>query len=90
MDEPASPFLPGSRLPTRWKDWIEAQPETGMGYWVVDVTLLDRTVVPDVAIGAGHVLEVKDQDGVPFDPNQVADVRLTHRRWTFRRNHEGP
>ena len=57
-----------------------------MGYQTVDVVLRDGSVFRDVAIIESHLIgEVRGHDGTPFDPEEIAEVRLTHNRWTFRR-----
>jgi len=57
-----------------------------MGYQVVDVVLNDGRIVKDVAIVEAHmVAEVRGHPDVPFDPSEIAEVRLTHNRWAFRR-----
>jgi translation initiation factor IF-2 len=73
-------------LPARWATWLASQSETGMGYQVVDVVLNDGRIVKDVAIVEAHmVAEVRGHPDVPFDPSEIAEVRLTHNRWVFRR-----
>ena len=72
-------------LPPRWATWLASQPETGMGYHVIEVVLQDGRVVTDVAVVNGVVGEVKGHAGIPFDPQDIVEARLTHNRWSFRR-----
>ena len=79
-------------LPKRWCKFLQSQPETGMDYQVVDLTLRDGTEIHDVAIvGSGMIAEIKGLglvrglSGLPFDPDEIADITVTHHKWQFRR-----
>jgi hypothetical protein len=73
-------------LPARWAAWLASQPETGMGYHVVDVVLEGGLAFKDVAVVDAHIIgEVRGHASVPFDPMDIAQVTLTHNRWGFRR-----
>ncbi len=78
---------PGAlRLPKKWKDYLSGEAESGMGYQTGDVVLRDGTVVHDVVfVGATFISEVRGRDGIPFDPGDITEIRLTHHRWRFRR-----
>jgi hypothetical protein len=71
-------------LPEQWSKFLLTQPETGIDYQVVAVTLRDGQVVPDVAI-AHHsiVTEVRGYAGIPFDSSDITQIQLTHRKWDF-------
>jgi len=74
------------RLPQHWAEFLHKQPETGMDYQTVSVTLRDGRVFADVAIVHCCLIgEVRGHEGVPFTPDEIADIQLTHRKWTFRR-----
>jgi hypothetical protein len=73
-------------LPTVWSQFLATKPETGMGYQVVAVTLRDGRRIEDVAVIESHIIgEVRGHADIPFEPDDIADVELTHRRWEFRR-----
>lgn len=73
-------------LPTAWSQFLATKPETGMGYQVVTITLRDGRRVEDVAIIESSIIgEVRGQVDIPFEPDDIAAVELTHRRWKFRR-----
>ena len=79
-----SPEIP--RLPKHWSEYLCKQPETGMDYQIVAVTLRDGRVIEDVVIvGSSGIGEVRGYDAVPFAPEEISDIRLTHNKWTFRR-----
>ena len=83
---PTSKSLPGhlKELPIRWQEFLLRQAETVMEGQTGDVVLRDGTVVSDVAfLGAKFISEVRGRDDIPFDPNDIAEIRLTHRKWRF-------
>jgi len=74
--------LEARRLPPDWSAYLRSQPETGMDYQTGDVVLRDGTRVRDVIfVGGAYVGEVRGQKEVPFRPEEIAKIRLTHRRW---------
>ena len=73
-------------LSKKWTDFLRTQPETGMDYQVVAVTLRDGRKIEDVAISGGHAIgEVRGHEDIPFEPDDIESMELTHRRWKFRR-----
>ena len=79
-----SPEIP--RLPQHWAEFLHKQPETGMDYQIVAVTLHDGRVIEDVVIvGSSGIGEVLGYNAIPFTPEEISDIRLTHNKWTFRR-----
>ena len=59
---------PNNRLLELWSKFLLAQPETGMDYQIVAVTLRDGRVVEDVAIvHHSRVAEVQGHADIPFD-----------------------
>jgi hypothetical protein len=73
-------------LPTKWSQFLADEPETGMGYQVIAVTLRDGRRIEDVAVIQSSIIgEVRGYSEVPFDPADITQVELTHRSWEFRR-----
>jgi hypothetical protein len=73
-------------LPKVWSEFLAKNPETGMGYQVVSVTLRDGRKIEDVAIiQSSEIAKVRGHREIPFEPNDIIDMKLTHRRWQFRR-----
>ena len=77
-------------LPERWSKFLESQPETGMDYQVVDLTLGDGTRIRDVAIvGSSIIAEIKgvgvvrELPELPFDTHDIAEITVTHHKWKF-------
>jgi hypothetical protein len=70
--------------PHNWSKFLAGQPETGMDYHVVAVTLRDGRVIQDVAvIGSSMVNEVRGFLDIPFDPYEITDIEVTHKKWNF-------
>ena len=63
-----------------------SKPETGMDYQIVAITLKDGRKIEDIAI-IGHSIigEIRGHDDVPFDPNEIVSIEVTHRKWKFKR-----
>ena len=73
-------------LPKAWSDFLSSKSKTGMGFQVVAGTLRDGRKIGDVAIVESHIVgEVRGRNDVPFDPDDIVGIELTHRRWQFRR-----
>jgi hypothetical protein len=73
------------QLPQNWASFLAHQPETGMGYQVVAVTLRDGRRIEDVAIvGSLTIAEVRGYESIPFAPADILAVEVTHRKWPFR------
>jgi len=74
------PVLPGWAVKE-----LESQAETGMQYQTGDVTLRDGSVIRDVVfVGSQYISEVKGYETVPFDPEDIKKIQLTHKKWKFR------
>ena len=70
-------------LPDKWAEFLTNQPETGMGYWVVSVTLSDERVFDRVVIDSGYITKIYGLEDVPFDANEITDIKVTHDKWNF-------
>jgi hypothetical protein len=59
--------------------------ETGLGYQVVSVQLKDGRSFDQVVVSEGCVIAVRGYaDEVPFRLDEVATVKVNHKRWNFR------
>jgi hypothetical protein len=77
------------RLPEHWSKFLLKQHETGMTYQIVDVTLRDGRIVRDVAIIESEIVgEVRGHTEIPFDPADIADIKITHNKWDFQKGRE--
>jgi len=71
------------RVPDEWVDYLVGQPETGMGYWVVSVQLRDGRTFDRVVITNGLITQVYGLQEVPFEPEEIVEMRVTHEKWKF-------
>jgi hypothetical protein len=71
-------------IPTRLIDHLRLAEETGIGYQVVSVELKDGRFFDQVATSEGCIIEVRGYKEIPFAPDDVASVRVNHKRWNFR------
>ena len=71
-------------LPHKLRQFLLDQPETTDDLHVVSVILKDGRVFEDVAIShCSLVAAVRGHSHVPFDAKDIAELRVTHRRWGF-------
>ena len=78
------------RLPEHWSKFLLSQPETGMDYQVVAITLRDGRVIPDVAIVHHSIVcEVRGHSDIAFHPADITHIEVTHRKWDFQHGHSG-
>jgi hypothetical protein len=76
-------------LPEHRSKFLLTQPETGMDYQVVAITLRDGRVINDVAVIHHSVVsEVRGHSNIPFDPADITQIEVTHGKWKFQ--HERP
>jgi hypothetical protein len=72
-------------IPQQWVDYLAQQPESGMGYQVVNIKLADGRRFNQVVASNGYFTQVRGYDEVPFTANdEVTWVKVTHKRWKFR------
>jgi len=72
------------QLTDKWGPFLRDQPETGMGYWVVTVTLKDgRRFDRAVVVDSGHLTQIFGRDDIPFLEEDIAAMKVTHDKWNF-------
>jgi hypothetical protein len=71
-------------IPNEFVHQLKQDKETGLGYQVVSVTLKDGSLFEQVATSEGSVIQVRGYDEIPFSAEDVAAVRVNHKRWNFR------
>jgi hypothetical protein len=71
-------------IPSGCVDPLDLVTETGIGYQVVSVELKDGRLFDQVVVSEGCVIEVRGHKEIPFAPNDMASVRVNHKRWNFR------
>jgi hypothetical protein len=72
-------------LPQKWIDYLLKQPESGMGYQIVTVTLREGQKF-EAAVSGGAILGCGSRaPGVPFDPADITGIEVVP-DWILRRN----
>lgn len=67
-------------VPTRFAPVLEALPESGAGYWVVNVHTQKKEVFKRVVIDSGYIVSVDRSREIPFDPEEIESFEVTHDR----------
>jgi hypothetical protein len=63
---------------------LKQQKETGLGYQVVSVQLTDGRSFDQVVASEGCIITVRGYTEVPFGLDEIAIVKVNHKRWNFR------
>ena len=71
-------------IPSGCVDQPDRVKETGIGYQVVPVELKDGRFFDQVVASEGCIIEVRGYKEIPFVPDDVALVKVNHKRWNFR------
>jgi len=71
-------------VPSTCVDYLKRASETGLGYKVVSVQLLDGRSFEQVVASEGYIIEVRGYKDIPFLPEHVASVSVNHKHWNFR------
>ena len=71
-------------IPQACLDDLKQGGETGMGYQVISVELKDGRCFDQVVASEGCIIAVRGYEEIPFAPEEVASVIVTHKRWNFR------
>jgi hypothetical protein len=71
---------------TRSKKWaleLASKPETGMGYQVVSIVLVDGRRFDRVGVVEGRICEIRGRKDIPFTEDEIAQIIVTHDKWNF-------
>jgi hypothetical protein len=63
---------------------LKQQKETGLGYQVISVQLKDGRNFDQVVASEGCIIAVRGSAEIPFRFDEVATVKVNHKRWNFR------
>jgi hypothetical protein len=75
---------PGLQLSSKWCHYLLGQPETGMGYQVVTVTLKDGRRFEQAVVAGGLLTQIRELASIPFAEDDIADLAVTHAKWDWR------
>jgi hypothetical protein len=67
-------------LPLRFISELRVKPETGMGYQIVSVVLVDGRRFDKVVVIEGRISPVKVISTIPFSTEDIRDFILTHKK----------
>jgi len=71
-------------IPQACLDHLRQSGKTGIGYQVISVELKDGRCFDQVVASEGCIIEVRGYKEIPFAPEEVASVIVSHKRWNFR------
>ena len=71
-------------IPSETAADLKRQNETGLGYQVVSVQLKDGRNFDQVIASEGCIIAVRGYTEIPFQFDEVATVKVNHKRWNFR------
>lgn len=66
------------KLSDRWGPRLVNQPETGMGYQIATIILLDGRRFHKASIVGGIITKIKNVEGIPFTESEIEDIVVTH------------
>ena len=65
------------KLSDKWAPRLLAQPESGMGYQIVRVHLVDGRVFENATIVGGTITKVRNHDAIPFSEGEISDLAVS-------------
>ena len=77
-------MMPGSfRFGGKWMAAVQSLGETGMGYVIVTITLVDGRTYKQVIIDSGWLLRIRGVPNIPFSEDDIASIKQTDDRWDW-------
>jgi hypothetical protein len=70
-------------LSEKWAEFFRNQPETGMGYWTGNVTLVDGRRLDDVIFDSGYITKIRGRVDIPFEADEIETIQITGKRWDW-------
>ena len=67
-------------LSNKWVPILVSQPETGMGYQVASIYLLDGRRFDRVTIVGGFITKIGESKEIPFDETEIERIVVNHGR----------
>lgn len=71
-------------LPKKFALELIYKPETGIGYQIATVKLIDGKEFKQVVLIDGQITQIRGLKDIPFSEEQIAEVILTHDKWDFK------
>jgi len=66
------------KLGARWAESLTDRAETGMGYQVVSIYLMDGRCFDRVVVVGGLISSVSGSPEIPFSDEEIARIVVTH------------
>ena len=67
-------------LSNKWAKTMVSQPETGMGYQIASVFLIDGRRFDHVTIVGGYITKIGSSTDIPFDEAEIEKIVVDHGR----------
>jgi hypothetical protein len=67
------------RLSKKWAESLISKPETGMGYQIASITLLNGKHYDEVIIDSGFITRIGDNTKIPFNEEDIANIVVEKR-----------
>ena len=77
-------------IPPESNNRLKRDQETGIGHHIVSVQLKDGRCFEQAVVSEGCIIQVRGNADVPFSPDEVASVAVSHKRWNFREHSDAP
>lgn len=68
---PMQSTMTNTKLPQKWSEFLTSQPETGMGFQDIEITLTDGSKISGIALNAEFVETVAS-----FNVDMISDMRV--------------
>lgn len=67
-------------LSNKWAPILVSQPETGMGYQIASVFLMDGRRFDHVTIVGGYITKIGNSTDIPFSEAEIEKIVINHGR----------
>jgi hypothetical protein len=71
------------KLSAHWIGHIKRQGETGMGYYIVTVTLKDGRRFDQAVVMLPYLGGIRGLNDIPFREEDIQDMHVTHHKWDW-------
>jgi hypothetical protein len=65
-------------LSNKWAAILSSQTESGMGYQIASIFLMDRRRFDQVTIVGGHIAKIGESTCVPFEEREIERIVVSH------------
>jgi hypothetical protein len=65
-------------LSNKWAPLLTGQPETGMGFQIASVYLIDGQRFDRCLIAGGYITKIGESSEIPFKEEEIARIAVNH------------